>query len=149
MPLPPRLQYPGAIYHLVTRGDGRRTLFHDDGHYSRFAQGLSDEVSRSGWIVLTFCWMPNHVHALIKTPEPNLCRGMPYWRSGYANWYAKRNRYTSATLRELPERFGLSHRDSASDLIRRGAKRIEQSIEAIRQQKAIEKKLELNPETRA
>ena len=33
MPRPPRIQYPGAIYHLVTRGDGRRTLFHDAGHY--------------------------------------------------------------------------------------------------------------------
>ena len=44
--------------------------------------------------------------------------------------------------------FGLNHPDSASDLIRRGAKRIEQSSEAVRQQKAIEKKLELNPESR-
>ncbi len=44
---PPRLQYSSAIYHLVTRGDGRRTLFHDDGHYARFSQGLIDEVSRS------------------------------------------------------------------------------------------------------
>ena len=51
MPRPPRLQYPGAIYHLVTRGDGRRTLFHDDGHYARFTQGLSDEVSRSGLLL--------------------------------------------------------------------------------------------------
>ncbi len=58
-------------------------------------------------------------------------------------------RYTSATLRELSERFGLSHPDSASDLIRRDAKRIEKSKEAVRQQKAIEKKLELNPESRA
>ena len=143
MPRPPRLQYPGAIYHLVPRGDGRRTLFHDDGHYARFTQGLSDEVSRSGLL-----WMPNHVHALIKTPEPNWCRGMQHWLSGYANWYAKRNRRTSATLRELSDRFGLSHPDSASDLIRRGVKRIEQSSEAVRQQKAIEKKLELNPESR-
>ena len=148
MPRPPRLQYPGAIYHLVPRGDGRRTLFHGDGHYARFTQGLSDEVSRINWIVLAFCWMPNHVHALIKTPEPNLCRGMQHWLSGYANWYAKRNRRTSATLRELSDRFGLSHPDSASDLIPRGAKRIKQSRVAVRQQKAIEKKLELNPESR-
>ena len=89
----PRLQCPGAIYHLVTRGDGRRSLFHDDGHYARFTQGLSDEVDRSG-IVLAFCWMPNHGHSLSKTPEPNLCRGMQHWLSGYANWYAKRNRRT-------------------------------------------------------
>ncbi len=92
MPRLPRLQYPGAIYHLVTRGEGRRALFHDEAHYARFTQGLIDEVDRSGWIVLAFCWMPNHVHAMIKTPEPNLCRGMQHWLSGYANWYAKRNR---------------------------------------------------------
>ena len=96
MPRLPRLQYPGAIYHLVTRGDGRRTLFHDDGHYVRFTQGLSDEVDRSGWVVLAFCWMPNHVHALIKTPEPNLCRGMQHWLSGYAyssyGGYARQSR---------------------------------------------------------
>ena len=59
MPRPPRIQYPGAIYHLVTRGDGRRTLFHEAGHYERFTQGLSDEVSRSGWMVLAFCWIEN------------------------------------------------------------------------------------------
>ena len=56
-------------------------------------------------------------------------------------------RYTRATLRELSERFGLSHPDSASDLIRRGAKRLEQSSEAVRHQRAIEKKLKLNPES--
>ena len=57
-------------------------------------------------------------------------------------------RYTSATLRELSDRFGLSHPDSVSDLIRRGAKRTEQSTEAVRQQMVIEKKLGLNPESR-
>jgi len=74
MPRFPRLQYSDAIYHLVTHGDGRRASFHDDGYYSRSTQGLIDEVFRSGWIVLAFCWMPNHIHVLIKTPEPNLCR---------------------------------------------------------------------------
>ena len=56
-------------------------------------------------------------------------------------------RYTSATLRELSDRFGLNHPDSASDLIRRGAKRIEQSSAAVRQQAAIETKQGLNPES--
>ncbi len=91
MPRPPRFQFPGANYHIVTRGDGRRKLFHDSGHYERFTKGLQDEVQRSGWIVLAFCWNPNHIHALIQTPEPNLARGMQHWLSGYANWYAKRN----------------------------------------------------------
>jgi len=94
MPRKPRVQFPGAIYHIVTRGDGRRELFHDDEHYGRLTHGLADEVKRSGWIVLAFCWMPNHIHLLLTTPEPNLSSGMQHWLSGYANWYAKRNRRT-------------------------------------------------------
>ncbi len=61
-------------FHIVTCGDGRRRLFHDARHYERFTRGLVDEVDRSGWVVIAYCWMPNHIHALIKTPQPNLCR---------------------------------------------------------------------------
>jgi REP element-mobilizing transposase RayT len=92
MPRPPRLQFPGAIYHIVTRGDGRRAVFHDDGHYARITKGLADEVQRSAWDVIAYCWMPNHIHLLLRTPEPNLASGMQHWLSGYANWYSKRNR---------------------------------------------------------
>ncbi|TWU23010.1 Transposase IS200 like protein [Novipirellula galeiformis] len=97
MPRPPRIQFPGANYHILTRvsrGDGRRKRFHDPRHYERFTQGLQDEVQRSGWIVLTYCLMPNQIHALIQTPEPNLASGMQHWLSGYAHWYAKRNQRT-------------------------------------------------------
>lgn len=94
MPRPHRVQFPGAIYHLITRGDGRRALFHDEGHYERFTRGLTEQVSRCGWEVFAYCWMPNHIHALLRTPEPNLATGMQHWLSGYANWYAKRNRRT-------------------------------------------------------
>ncbi len=86
-----RVQFPGAIYHVVTRGDGRRQIFHDSGHYDRLTRGLKEEVTRSGWKILSYCWMPNHIHLLVQTPEPNLARGMQHWLSGYANWYSKRN----------------------------------------------------------
>ena len=82
MPRPPQSQFAGANYHIVSRGDGRRKLFHDTGHYERFTKGLEDEVQRSGWIALAYCWMPNHVHALIQTPEPNLACGMQHWLQG-------------------------------------------------------------------
>ena len=91
MPRQPRVRCPGAIDHVVTRGDARRKIFHDDGHYQPFTRGLAEEVDRSGWIVIAYCWMPNHIRALIKTSQPNLYRGMQHWFSGYANWYARRN----------------------------------------------------------
>lgn len=92
MPRLPHLQYENANYHIVTRGDGRRRLFRDPGHHQRLTQGLIGEVGRSVWVVIAYCWMPNHIHCLTPTPQPNLCRGMQRWLSGYANWYAKRNR---------------------------------------------------------
>jgi len=46
MPRPPRVQFPGTMYHVVTRGDGRRVLFHDGGRYARFTRGLADEGRR-------------------------------------------------------------------------------------------------------
>ena len=57
--------------------------------YQRFTEGLEAEVLRSGWQVIAFCWMPNHIHALLKTPEPNLANGMQHWLSGYANLIKK------------------------------------------------------------
>ena len=57
-------------------------------------------------------------------------------------------RWTTATLRELSGRFGLSHPDSASDLIKRG-KRLAESIRYVaRNVASIEKALGLNPESR-
>ena len=81
-------------YHIVTRGAGRREVFHDDDHDERFTRGLAEEVDRSGWMVIAYGWMPSQIQALIKTTQPNLCRGMQHWLSGYANWYAKRNHRT-------------------------------------------------------
>ena len=40
MPRPPGIQFAGANYHIVPRGDGRQKLLHDDGHYGRFTNGL-------------------------------------------------------------------------------------------------------------
>ena len=89
----PRVEFPGAIYHLVLRSDERRKLFYDDGHYQRLTQGLQEEVQRSGWQVLAYCWMPNHTHLLIETPESNLARGMQHWPySSYAGYARKGSR---------------------------------------------------------
>ena len=97
MPRPPRLQFPGAIYHIVTRGDGRRAIFHDDGHYARFTNGLADEVQRSAWDVIAYCWMPNHIRLLLRTPEPNLASGMQHWpENGWSPWRREKTKRAGA-----------------------------------------------------
>jgi len=92
MARPLRIQFPGAIYHVMSRGNGRQRIFHGEGDYTRFWDGLEATVSRFGFDIFSFVLMPNHVHLFFRTPEPNLSDGMQYLLSGYANWYATRHR---------------------------------------------------------
>ena len=91
MARPLRIEYPGAIYHVISRGNQRRSIYEDEHDYQRFLQGLEQTVGRFGWELLSFVLMPNHFHLFVRTPLPNLSRGMQYLVSGYANWYAKRH----------------------------------------------------------
>jgi putative transposase len=91
MSRPLRVEYPGAIYHVMCRGNGRQRIFHDDADHQRLIDGLAVTVSRFGWEVFSFVLMPNHFHVFFRTPQPSLSRGMQYLASGYANWFAKRH----------------------------------------------------------
>lgn len=94
MARPLRIEFPGAIYHVMARGNARQTLFQGDDDYHRLLAGLEKTVQRTGWEVFSFVWMPNHIHLFFRTPTPNLSKGMQYLLSGYANWYAKRHQRT-------------------------------------------------------
>ena len=54
MPRLPRIEFANAIYHVITRGDGRQKLFHDSGHYDRSTRGVKEEVTRSNWRILAY-----------------------------------------------------------------------------------------------
>ena len=96
MARPLRIEFPGAIYHVMSRGNARRTIFHEPGDYQRLIDGLATVVSRLEWDLICFVLMPNHLHLLVRTPQPNLSRGMQYLISGYANWCARRHRRPGA-----------------------------------------------------
>ena len=91
MARPLRIEFPGAIYHVTSRGNARQKIFADERDYERMRDGLSQTVERHGWDFFAFALMPNHIHFFFRTPEPNLSRGMQYLLSGYANWHSKRH----------------------------------------------------------
>ena len=76
MARPLRIEYPGAIYHVTSRGNARSTIFDDDEDRWRFLDILSTVVKRHRWLCHAYCLMGNHYHLLIETPEANLARGM-------------------------------------------------------------------------
>ncbi|MEX2316131.1 MAG: transposase [Pirellulales bacterium] len=91
MARPLRIEFPGAIYHVMSRGNGRQNVFLDDRDRERLLQGLESAVRKFDWLVMSYVWMPNHFHLFLKTPHPNLSAGIQYLVSGYANWFAKRH----------------------------------------------------------
>ncbi|MFO7903808.1 MAG: transposase [Pirellulaceae bacterium] len=88
---PLRMEFSGAIYHTMSRGNARQRIFYDDRDYQRLCEGLERTVDRFGFEIFSFVCMPNHFHLLFRTPKPNLSRGMQYLLSGYANWFSKRH----------------------------------------------------------
>ena len=76
MARPLRIEYPGALYHVTSRGNARADIVGDDGDRQIFVDTLSATVDRFGWLCHAWCLMDHHYHVLVVTPAPNLSRGM-------------------------------------------------------------------------
>ncbi len=92
MPRRLRIEFDGAIYHVMARGNARQDIAHDDDDRRRLLGDLAKAVDRCGWELLAFVAMSNHLHLLLKTPRPNLARGMQTFLSAYAQWCARHRR---------------------------------------------------------
>ena len=73
-----------GIYHAMARGNQRSSIFADDVDRAAFLRLVAHVVDRMGWLCLSHCLMGNHFHLLVKTPQPNLDRGMQQLKSRYA-----------------------------------------------------------------
>lgn len=76
MARPIRIEYPGALYHVTSRGNARQKIFWGDIDYLEFKNVLREVIKRSRWIAHAYCLMGNHYHLLIETPQANLSSGM-------------------------------------------------------------------------
>ena len=83
MPRKLRVQYPGAIYHVMSRGDRREDIFFDDVDRHDFIKTLAEACQKTDWQVHAFCLMSNHYHLVVETPNANLVAGMTWLQSSY------------------------------------------------------------------
>ena len=79
----PRVEYEGAIYHVMSRGDRRETIYRDDADRRYFLKTLGEACARTGWRVHAYVLMSNHYHLLLETPRANLVKGMHWFQSCY------------------------------------------------------------------
>ncbi len=69
MPRKLRLEYPGAIYHVMSRGDQREDIFLCDVDRYDFLKTLAETCRKTDWQVHAFCLMRNHYHLVVETPQ--------------------------------------------------------------------------------
>ena len=78
-----RIQYPGAVYHVMARGNQGREVYRDAADRRMFLAGLGEACAKTGWRIHAYVLMPNHYHLLVETPEPNLVAGMKWLQGTY------------------------------------------------------------------
>jgi len=72
------MEFAGAVYHVMARGDRREAIVEDDDDRKAFELLWEQVVEQTGWEVLAWVLMNNHYHAVLRTPEPNLVEGMKW-----------------------------------------------------------------------
>ncbi len=90
MPRPPRLHVPGGCYHVILRGNHREPLFGSKRDRGALNTIVSDVLSRFGYRIHAFCWMSNHLHALIQISDQPLGKAMQRIAMRYSRYRHKR-----------------------------------------------------------
>ena len=65
MPRQLRIDYPGAIHHVLSRGDRRENIYHDEVDRQDFLKTLAETCQKTDWQVHAYCLMSNHFHVVL------------------------------------------------------------------------------------
>ena len=87
-----RLQFPGAIYHITSRSNARKSIFKENEDRNTFLETLLKTNERYHWICHAYCLMDNNYHLLIETPKSNLSLGMRQLNGIYTQSFNRRHR---------------------------------------------------------
>ena len=92
MPRKPRVEYAGAVYHVMSRGNRQQAIFRTDEDREMFLNTLGEVCGRTGWKVHAYVLMGNHYHLLLEIAEANLVVGMQWLQSTYTKRFNARHR---------------------------------------------------------
>jgi len=87
-----RIQYEGAIYHVMSRGDHREDIFLDHHDRELFLKTLGEACAKTDWQVHAWCLMRNHFHLVVETPKANLVEGMKWFLGVYTSRFNRRHK---------------------------------------------------------
>ncbi|MGA3282937.1 MAG: transposase [Verrucomicrobiota bacterium] len=91
MARPIRIEYDGATYHVMARGNQGQAIFADDLDRRVWQETLAEACEKTGWRIHAWVMMGNHYHVLVETPEGNLVAGMKWFQGTYTQRYNSRH----------------------------------------------------------
>ncbi|MCX6576105.1 MAG: transposase [Candidatus Aminicenantes bacterium] len=86
-----RIEFPGALYHITSRGNGKQPIFLSDKDRKIFIGNLKTAYERFTAIFHVYCLMENHYHFLLETRRGNLSRIMHFINTSYTAYFNKRH----------------------------------------------------------
>ena len=89
MPRKLRLEFPGACYHVINRGNYRADIFKAEKTKAAFEACMFEACAKSGWVLHAYVLMSNHYHIALETPAGNLVTGMQWLQATFANRFNK------------------------------------------------------------
>jgi REP element-mobilizing transposase RayT len=98
MPRTMRVEYRGAIYHVMDRGDQREDIFVDDVDRQDLLKTLAEACQKTRWQEHAYCLMRNRFHLALETPNANLVEGMCWFLSAYPIRLNHRQKLFETTL---------------------------------------------------
>lgn len=91
MARPLRIEYPGAVYHVICRGNNRENIFKDDRDRRRYLDKLLYYCTLKEVSLLCYCLLSNHIHLLLETPQGNLSKLMQPFQTSYTLYFNRRH----------------------------------------------------------
>jgi len=89
---PLRIEFPGALYHITSRGGHRQAIYEYDRDRELFLEVSAETVDRYNWVCHAYCLITNHYHLVIETVEGNLSQGMRHLNGVYTQASNRRHR---------------------------------------------------------
>ena len=111
-----RIQYPGAVYHVMNRGDRREAIFLDDRDRRRFLETLAEACAKTTWQVHAYCLMPNHVHLVVDASAQSGGRDEMVFRHVHGAVQSAAQTLRTSVQRPLPGRTIAAHFKNRGDL---------------------------------
>ena len=109
MARPLRLEFPGSVHHVTSRGNGRQIIFVNDHDRGMFIELLGKCVKRFDWILTAYVMMSNHFHLLVQLTSENLSRGMQWLNGNYSQFFNRAHDRIGHVLQGRPDMRLIDH----------------------------------------